>query len=260
MSQIWQAMKGGDPEAVCWMMEKYYQVLYRYGLKLSAGDETLTKDCIQEVFIKLWNNRSGLGDVTLIKPYLLTTFRRRLLDGLAAGHPALMPLHLPGEEDAAFPQAITYSYEDDLIRDQERERTGNRLALALDKLPKRQREAVYLRYYENMEYPPDRPGDGPQGTLRVQPGARRPQQTPRRTPPRRTLPGDADGGCVGVGGTGVLRDWVLVGPGGCADILIPNTLITRYFNPPVPSPKIFPKNPVKSQVPPVLLQKPIQAC
>ncbi len=150
-AQIWQAMKSGDPEAVCWLMEKYYQVLYRYGLKLAAGDETLTKDCIQEVFIKLWNNRSGLGDVTLIKPYLLTAFRRRLLDGLAARHPALM--HLPGEEDAAFPQAITYSCEDDLIRDQERERTGNRLALALDKLPKRQREAVYLRYYENMEYP-----------------------------------------------------------------------------------------------------------
>ncbi len=150
-AQIWQAMKGGDHEAVCWMMEKFYQVLYRYGLKLSAGDETLTKDCIQEVFIKLWNNRSGLGDVTLIKPYLLTTFRRRLIDGLAVRHPARMPL--PGEEDATFPQAITYSCEDDLIRDQERERTGNRLALALDKLPKRQREAVYLRYYENMEYP-----------------------------------------------------------------------------------------------------------
>jgi RNA polymerase sigma factor (sigma-70 family) len=151
-AQIWQAMKGGDPEAVCRMMEKSYQVLYRYGLKLSAGDETLTKDCIQEVFIKLWNNRSGLGDVTLIKPYLLTAFRRRLLDGLAARRPALMPLYLPGEEDAAFPQAVTYSCEDDLIRDQERERTGNRLARALDNLPKRQREAVYLRYYENMEY------------------------------------------------------------------------------------------------------------
>jgi hypothetical protein len=81
----------------------------------------------------------GLGDVALIKPYLLTTFRRRLFDGLAARQPDLMPLGLPGEEDAAFPQAVTYSCEDDLIRDQERERTGNQLALALDKLTKRQR-------------------------------------------------------------------------------------------------------------------------
>jgi RNA polymerase sigma factor (sigma-70 family) len=152
-AEIWQAMKGGNPEAICRMMEKYYQPLYRYGLKLTAGDETLTKDCIQEVFIKLWNNRSGLGDVTLVKPYLLTAFRRRLLDALATRHPAPVPLGLPGEEDAAFPQAVTYSCEDDLIRDQERERTGNRLAMALEKLTKRQREAVYLRYYENMEYP-----------------------------------------------------------------------------------------------------------
>jgi RNA polymerase sigma factor (sigma-70 family) len=171
-------MKGGDPEAVCWMMETFYQVLYRYGLRLSAGDETLTKDCIQEVFIKLWNNRSGLGDVTLIKPYLLTAFRRRLLDALAARRPALMPLHLAGEEDDAFNQAFTYSCEDDLIRAQERERTGNRLARALDNLPKRQREAVYLRYYENMEYP-----QIAQVMALKEPGARRPQQTAPGTPP-----------------------------------------------------------------------------
>jgi hypothetical protein len=42
--EIWQAMKGGDPQAVCRMMEKFYQTLFCYGLKLSAGDETLTKE------------------------------------------------------------------------------------------------------------------------------------------------------------------------------------------------------------------------
>ncbi len=135
------------------MMKKFYQALYRYGLKISAGDESLTKDCIQELFIKLWNNRAQLSDVTLIKPYLLTAFRRRIVDALSAHQTSHVPLDSAAEEDLFFPQVMTYSYEEFLIRQHEDEVTTHRLAQAMNKLTKRQREAVYLRYYENMEYP-----------------------------------------------------------------------------------------------------------
>ncbi len=149
--EVWQAFQEGDNEAICWMMQKFYPLLYRYGVKVS-GDPDLTKDCIQELFIKLWNNRGQLGQVKAIKPYLLTAFRRRLVDVLAVEQNYARTL-VPADREDLFPAvAISFSPEEFLIRAQDDLSTSRQLAQALNKLTNRQREAIYLRYYENLEY------------------------------------------------------------------------------------------------------------
>ena len=48
---------------------------------------------------------------------------------------------------------IILSPEYELIREQAREERDGQLRQALNGLTKRQREAIYLRYFENMTYP-----------------------------------------------------------------------------------------------------------
>jgi RNA polymerase sigma factor (sigma-70 family) len=150
--QLWQGLKRGDLGAASQLMRNYYNVLYRYGIKFSGNDSDLVKDCIQELFIKLWDNRDRLTDVQVVKPYLITALRRRLLDSLRQ-RSGLQPL--PGffsDNEFHSIAAFSYSPEDFIIREQEAESRSQKISQALNQLTKRQREAIYLRFFENMEY------------------------------------------------------------------------------------------------------------
>lgn len=143
--QIWQALKQGDEKAVAALMKKYYRDLYNYGYKISRN-EALTEDCIQELFVELWLKRDKLSDVQAIKPYLFKSFRRRLAK---ASTPQLLTgIDLLPE----FTTEISFSHEEFLIREQTSEEWKNKLIQAVNALSPRQREVIYLKFYENLTY------------------------------------------------------------------------------------------------------------
>lgn len=76
---LWSDFRSGNINAYATIYRKYFFVLFSYGKKLNA-DHELVKDCIQELFIKIWNNRENLSDTTAIKYYLFTALKRKLLD------------------------------------------------------------------------------------------------------------------------------------------------------------------------------------
>ena len=78
---LWKDFKNGDIDAYALIYQRYFFVLYNYGKKMSQ-DHELIKDCVQELFIKIWNNRENLTETTSIKYYLFTAMKRKLLDAL----------------------------------------------------------------------------------------------------------------------------------------------------------------------------------
>ena len=59
---LWQNFLQGDKEALSGIFLNVHDDLFRYGFKLS-GNENLVKDAIQDLFLKLWKNRSNLKPV-----------------------------------------------------------------------------------------------------------------------------------------------------------------------------------------------------
>ena len=59
---LWQNFLQGDKEALSGIFLNFHDDLFRYGFKLS-GNENLVKDAIQDLFLKLWKNRSNLKPV-----------------------------------------------------------------------------------------------------------------------------------------------------------------------------------------------------
>jgi hypothetical protein len=57
----------------------YYPKLYAYGIKLVPFSD-FVRDQIQDLFINIWQNREGLGDVSNLKAYLFTSLRRKLFN------------------------------------------------------------------------------------------------------------------------------------------------------------------------------------
>ncbi|TWF45543.1 sigma-70-like protein [Chitinophaga polysaccharea] len=75
---LWDRFRQGEEQALYSLYDKYYHLLFFLGLKICARSEPV-KDCIQQVFLYLWEKRTGLDTVTNVRSYIITSFKRRLL-------------------------------------------------------------------------------------------------------------------------------------------------------------------------------------
>ena len=144
---LWGRFQDGDAEALKAIFLDHYDPLFRYGLKLTH-DEELVKDCLQELFYKLWKNRQHLDGVQMIRPYLYKACRRILTDALASRNRKQKALARQYPLDTG----IIFSREDFLIEQQHLQEQRHKLLHALNQLPARQREAIYLRFFGGMDY------------------------------------------------------------------------------------------------------------
>lgn len=121
--------------------------LYNYGQKITT-DTQLAEDCIQDVFTELWEKRDTLHHIHHIKAYLIKVFRRRVVSkmGIAQKHMT----HIAYAQETEF--NISFSFEATLIHDEICEARKKRLQRALQNLTHRQREAIYLKFYEGYNY------------------------------------------------------------------------------------------------------------
>ena len=140
-------MTGGDRDAFLSIYESHYQALFSYGFSLTASKEQ-TKDCIQELFLEIWNKHDSINkDVVNIRSYLFTWLRRKIskefkrLDGEKCTSELI-----DNFSDNVLP------YEDLLIAFQQSEEKKDKLSAALKKLTKKQLEVIRLKYFENLSY------------------------------------------------------------------------------------------------------------
>lgn len=69
----------GDQKAFSEMYDRYRPVLYRFVFNILKSDD-LTDDSCQEVFIKIWEDRSRLLEVVSFRYYLLTVGKNHSLN------------------------------------------------------------------------------------------------------------------------------------------------------------------------------------
>src|SRR5438477_11434432 len=79
----WVCMADGDTDAFLIIYESHYKALFSYGFTLTANTE-LTKDCIQELFLEIWEKHATINkEVENIRAYLFTWLRRKIFKELA---------------------------------------------------------------------------------------------------------------------------------------------------------------------------------
>ncbi|ARK10509.1 sigma-70 family RNA polymerase sigma factor [Fibrella sp. ES10-3-2-2] len=145
--QLWNQLKSGNELAFGKLLAKYFNPLQNYGYKF-VQNEDFVKDCVQEVFIEIWNRRDRISTPDSVRAYLLSCVRKRVVrEGyrqrvLKDDEPANL------ENEGSF---VEFSPEWSMIEQESLAETTHRIANALNKLPKRQREVIYLRFYQNLE-------------------------------------------------------------------------------------------------------------
>ncbi|GAB3503784.1 RNA polymerase sigma factor [Emticicia fontis] len=144
---VWEAFRAGDRNAFASLMNDYYPLLLNYGSQFQK-DREFVKDCLHDLFVDLWNRRQRLEGVEKLKPYLLISLRHRLFRESRR----LRWFREAEEVNDEYAFEVQFAIESYLVNNEVQHEDLKRLQFNLEKLPKRQREAIYLRFFQEMEY------------------------------------------------------------------------------------------------------------
>ncbi|WP_025146596.1 RNA polymerase sigma factor [Pedobacter jeongneungensis] len=75
-------LKNGSHSAYTEIYNRYFYLMYIFAYK-KIGDEELSKDFVQELFITLWSKRESLSETGKLSSYLYISIRSRMLDYFA---------------------------------------------------------------------------------------------------------------------------------------------------------------------------------
>ncbi len=143
--RIWDDFKKGDKEAFSVLYETYFDTLYRYGIKF-VMDENIVKDCIQDLFIKIYNNRASLSSTNSPKFYLLLSLKNLIIDYLSKYN----RITYLSPEDLPF--FITYQYQEEDDSNEIDDEIKNKFDKVISLLSPRQKEALYLHFQLELSY------------------------------------------------------------------------------------------------------------
>ena len=143
VTKIWLAFIKGDKKGFADLYEITFNRLYHYGMKFTT-DEEVVKDCIQELFIKLYRNHRTLPELENPLFYLFRSLKNLLIDALQEKEK--MIYFLPQE----IPFHAKFIYKNP--EEERNEEIKEKIEEIVNLLSDRQKEVIYLRYQADMSY------------------------------------------------------------------------------------------------------------
>jgi len=147
---LWRSFLKGDDKNFSIIYQQHIEELFSYVLKLSP-DREIVKDCIQEVFIDLFQKRNKIDiEIKNLKSYLFVALRNCIIKKITQTR-KYEPLEL-NEDKKEIKFHVEYSFQDKLIELEISNEIKNKLRNAINNLPDRQKEIIYLKFEEEMNY------------------------------------------------------------------------------------------------------------
>jgi len=143
--EIWYLVKSGNKQAFSYIYSTFSKDLYKYGHKFTQ-DTSLIEDVIQDLFVHIWDLKENISIKNSIKFYLFACFRRELIKKvkLSYKNESLEEVHSKFKWETSFLEILD---ENQIILE-----SRNKISQALDQIPLRQKEAIYLRYIQELTY------------------------------------------------------------------------------------------------------------
>ena len=139
---LWMSFKNGDDRSFELIYRKYADALFRYGIQFTSN-ESLVKDAIHDVYVKLYNDRQHLKTEVNITFYLFTCLKNHLYNLLKR---ELFFDKVDIEEyeylDPGAEEQVTLTLNQSELQETVRK--------VLGMLTDRQREIIYYRYIEEL--------------------------------------------------------------------------------------------------------------
>lgn len=125
------------------LYKTYFKKFFNYGRKFTQ-DVHMVEDAIQEVFLDIWNKRQKAVEIQSPNSYYFSSFRFILFKKIKQGS---QTLQLVQQEDQP-----EFSVEQKIIAGEITHEQFLKLHEGLKTLSSRQREAIFLRFYEGLSF------------------------------------------------------------------------------------------------------------
>lgn len=79
--ELWTNIRNGEKDSLSSLFSLYYSCLFNYGYKI-VPKEQFVKDCIQELFLTIWEQRNTISEVYSVKSYLYVSMKRMIFCNL----------------------------------------------------------------------------------------------------------------------------------------------------------------------------------
>jgi RNA polymerase sigma factor (sigma-70 family) len=145
-TELWGGVLRGEEAALDKIYRLHFKGLFAYGMHI-IRNEDVVKDCIHDLFLRVWANRRNLSPVENIKSYLLSAVRNLLLNYQSR---VLKFEHIETTDENHFD--LEFNLESDYINKEHISLKAKNLAQAMNKLTSRQKEIIYLKYFEELSF------------------------------------------------------------------------------------------------------------
>jgi len=136
----------GNDDAFAQLYDLYIQMLYNYGNKITQ-DHELLKDCIHDVFVKVYMKRNDKNSINNLASYLIISLKNRLLDEFRR--------QTFTSEDSVEEFEYRCSADDverEYLSQEHQNLQHAQVAYLMQNLTRRQRQAITLYYIEQRKY------------------------------------------------------------------------------------------------------------
>lgn len=144
---LWESFKRGDDKAFFNLYDQYVDILLGFGLHFSR-DIDLIKDCIHDLFLDLYKYRKQLSGTDNIKFYMFRSLKRKIQKELSK-----KSIFSSEEESKYAFSELEPAYDDVIIKTEIKEENSELLKSAMSNLTNQQREALFLKFEQNLGYP-----------------------------------------------------------------------------------------------------------
>jgi len=146
--KVWKAFQNGDREAFGILYHRYFSFLIQCSQRIS-NDHELAKDCIHDLFVEMWNKKINLGMPRSVRAYFYISIQRKIIRQIRRTRSRSFHDHL---EYLTGIEETDPSIEKKIMAEQQWSRQQHDVSKVLNHLSKRQKEAVYLKYFANLSY------------------------------------------------------------------------------------------------------------
>lgn len=145
--KFWHDFIDGDLDVLSVLFLHYAKGLVSYGMKIYPDNE-LVKDSIQEVFIQLIHKRHKLKRNDKIKGLVYRMLRNKMIDEIKLINRSKRIDNLIFNTSSNIEMDAEHKH----IRLEEEMKRNSMLTSALDQLSSRQKEAMFLKYSNELSY------------------------------------------------------------------------------------------------------------
>jgi RNA polymerase sigma factor (sigma-70 family) len=139
------ANQSGNTESFSGLYDCYVNMLFNFGCKITS-DRELVKDCIHDVFVKLYYKQEEMSNVQNIKSYLFVSLKNKICDELRKKN------YYSDKELEDYQYVSDQNAEDDFILGEKEALSSRVLKRLMSELSGRERQAITLYYLENKKY------------------------------------------------------------------------------------------------------------